>query len=264
MEWSKTKSIMIAALVITNLIIGYFYWQENLMRIGLPDQKQVQLLSDQLLGVGVDVSKITPLETMPIPKINLTLRKFDLSRIDSNIYKVSEKEDGVIILSMKRPVLPKVADMSDTEEVVSATNQWLEENFGNASDYMVSNIIKTDKGFLISYTQQFNAFFVEGSYITIEYVNDSIVRFESRWYDIEELRSQSLKICSYPVALYRLLDGVASSDNQKNQVFNKIEVGYRLESNAFDTDIASGEASPYFRFSGDGESSLLVEALWGQ
>ncbi len=269
MEWSKTKSIMIVALVITNLIIGYFYWQEFSQVSMLSDKEQLRALESIFLRNQLDIASLVPIEIDRLPKIKLTVLKVDSSQYQLDQYNTLVENQNTLLLTKKMGDAElksfTVEDSLSKQAVADRIEGWFVDALALERDFTLVNVVETDDGFIYNYGQLFKEYFVDGSYMSVHYSNNEIMRFQRRWYAIEEVDDQTLSICSYPMALYRLLDNILEEGQSKSQLeFTSVNIGYKLESNAFDTTIESGEGSPYFRFRTLNGDTFLVEALWVQ
>lgn len=285
MEWSKTKSIIIIALILTNIIVGYFYWQEVRQEMTQSMGEQVKRLESIFSRSGLDIEKLEPLTVSQLPKIGLSLQRVSLEQFQIEGYKASLQNEFTLLLSkgvtradqvsLEKPAASLEEGSEDNSnleieetlrrEAIAAVDLWLAQKLNVFTDYHLVNALWSEEGILLYYGQRYQGYFVEGSYMTVVYRDGEVVSLQRRWYDVEEIDGQTIEICSYPMALYRLLDQMLlGATSELKQAFVSVDLGYKLESNAFDTVIESGDGSPYYRFKTAEGKTYLVEALWLQ
>ena len=269
MEWSKTKTIMIIALIVTNIIIGYFYWQELTQSEVRSNSEQVKILETIFANNKIDILNLKSPENEQLPKIKLTRLK--MKDTDFNVEGYKTTIDGNHTILLTRQLLSvdsereSKVDLGNVSTIEEQVLSWLTKTFRFVEDYHLVNTLRTNDGYLLNFAQLYNGYFIEGSFMSVQIVDAQIVRFQRRWYEVEEMDSQSLELCPYPMALYRLLDAVLEQkSNSETLTFESVSVGYKLESNVFETTIESGEGSPYFRFKAENGEVFFVEALWAQ
>lgn len=273
MEWSKTKTIMIIALILTNIIIGYFYWQEYLQSARHAMGDQVATLEKIFKAKGIDIGALAPIQDKSLPKINMSLDRVELEDYSVEGYRVALQDEHTVTMSLKMDAAQKNAlkGESISSEVTfkgaTATEKvesWLRNELALIEDFRLLNSIESDDGLILNYGQVYKGYFVEGSFMSLVFHEGRVISLQRRWYDVEELENQQIGLCSYPMALYRLYDQIMTQENLQEMQFESVELGYKLESNAFDTVIESGEGAPYYRFKTSDGKTFLVEALWIQ
>lgn len=273
MEWSKTKTIMIIALILTNIIIGYFYWQEYLQSARHAMGDQVATLEKIFMARSIDIGALAPIQDKSLPKINMSLDKVELEDYSVEGYRVALLDEHTVTMSLKMDAALKNAlqgEAFSSEAIlpeataIEQAGAWLREELALIEDFRLLNAIESDEGLILNYGQVYKGYFVEGSFMSLVFHEGKVISLQRRWYDVEEFENQQLGLCPYPMALYRLYDQIMAQDSLQEMQFESVELGYKLESNAFDTVIESGEGAPYYRFKTSDGKTFLVEALWIQ
>lgn len=287
MEWSKTKTILIIALLITNLIIGYFvlqeYWTSSRGDYHELESDMVAILKTN----HIDVSQLPNESKGEMPSLYAAYIPYKLNVLADELlqkdykqsadtfqdsdYELLLKDPYTLSLVWRRPVqLMSNGDgeQSSKDKEIEAdklVSTWVMNHFGIEKDFQLANTVYTEDGILLNYTQLYDTFFIDGSYMSALVNGDRIIRFERKWFNFEVRSASSIKIAPYAVALYRLMDEVyAVHSTVKFIEMTEVSLGYRLEGSAFNTDIQAGEISPYFKFKATNGQTYMVEALWAE
>lgn len=289
MEWSKTKTILIIALLITNLIIGYFGWQEY-WSSSRGDYHELEADMTAILAANhIDVSRLQEQSLGEMPSLYAAYNPYQLDVLAEELlqkdykqsadtfqdseYELSLKDPYTLSLVWRRPIktiqnsengvlLSKEDEESEADKLVSA---WVIQHFGIEKDFQLSNTVRTEEGIVLNYTQYYDDFFIDGSYMSALVNGNRMIRFERKWFNFEVRSEPNITIAPYAIALYRLMDQVYAVHKTVNHIeMTEVALGYRLEGNVFNTDIQAGEISPYYKFKATNGQTYLVEALWAE
>jgi hypothetical protein len=270
MDWSKTKNILIVALVMTNLILGYYVWHERLPFDKQDYNMRIEDLQNILMDHHIDVSSLNPDIVSEMPVVFVAFKQQLLYEIAPTLLGESTQDpqgryvSQDYLLGLKDPyTLELVRKEGAKGFAVDTAEEWIREHFAYTEDFVLTDTRETDKGILYQYTQQVNDFFLEGSYMKLLVQDNRIVTFERKWYDVTLQGDQTIQVAPYAVVLYRLMDVIFEVEPSfKDVLIEKVALGYKLESTLFDMALEAGEASPYFKFYSRSGRTYLVQALW--
>jgi regulatory protein YycI of two-component signal transduction system YycFG len=285
MEWSKTKNILIVALLITNLIIGYFIWNKDFNYEKIDENSRVMDMVAILNDQGIDIRDLKTLKIETMPVIYAAFIGYELDELAPQLLREGQYEsvynnngvqgyiDGEYRLSLINQYtikLEKIID-SETEQnliypTVDAATEiaatFIRQSMHFDDDFEFSKYELLPTGMKITYTQTFSNYFIEGSYMSVIINNNSVIDFERKWFLVSDEEERISQLSPYSIALYRLLEVVPEEDIKETSLkIEKVSIGYSLKGTIFNTDILSGEASPYYKFVSSEGKTYMVEAL---
>ncbi|MCK8060894.1 MULTISPECIES: hypothetical protein [unclassified Fusibacter] len=284
MEWSKTKNILIIALIVTNLIIGYFIWNKSMDKDIVDENSRVADLISILSTQQIDVSsvRLPTIETMPV--INAAFIGYDLDvlapiMLKDPYEKLENSEgqveyiDGDYRLSLENQYTMRLIAIEDEnldtpivyptiDTAKQIAEAFISGNLHLNDDYEFVRSELTGTGIELIYSQTFSNYFIEGSYMKIIINGDHVKSLERKWLSISYEEDESTSLIPFSVALFRLLGEVYNEESEIDRiVIDSITIGYSLKGSIFNTDILSGEASPYYKFHSTSGEVYLIEAL---
>lgn len=284
MEWSKTKNILIIALIVTNLIIGYFIWSKSMDKDIVDENSRVADLISILSTQHIDVSsvRLPTIETMPV--INAAFIGYDLDvlapiMLKDPYEKLENSEgqveyiDGDYRLSLENQYTMRLIAIEDEnldtpivyptiDTAKQIAESFISGNLHLNDDYEFVRSELTGTGIELIYSQTFSNYFIEGSYMKIIINGDHVKSLERKWLSISYEEDESTSLIPFSVALFRLLGEVYNEESEiDRKVIDSITIGYSLKGSIFNTDILSGEASPYYKFHTTSGEVYLIEAL---
>ncbi len=266
MDWIKSKSILIAALILTNAILIFNLfdiqhvfdnkvedqssgWEEVLK---IARSKQVTLVQEKASGVS------------KLQGMRLEYQMYDAEQVAQNLlgnysvilgkYKneIGDEmtlENGNELLYAKS--IPKVNISASPFTVRSAkekAEQFLKDIQFSSADMKYWSVEEEAAGMTIVYRQYYKDYFLDDAYMRITFTGNQISRFERKWFNPPELLDYERNIIPPAKALFLALDALNEGDEALPISIKQMELGYRLDTDTLVSSVKAGDASPYWRF----------------
>ena len=217
MDWTKAKSILIVALIVTNLVlIGTYFLQTNDLKRNDNEMKDVtiKLLEQQNIYVDADI----------IPKDHKRMAKLTVQydKMDEDI--INEQLAG-------QKTLPKTKRTE--ENYMSMTKEFL-DGCGLLTDNVTYDGIEhSGNDILLSYKNCINGIAIEKSYIIFTIREGRIVDFKRFWLNPTEISNNEKAVIPANAALIKFM-----SENTEGIRINveDISMVYWLDTSSFDAE----------------------------
>jgi len=275
MDWSRIKTTLILALVLTNVILGTFVW------IGLDRNKQsekIQLESILTIlksqNISIQTAEVKIPEAMPV--LEATYQLYDLEAIAKSLYQDDYYEvNGSYVDSHsklevfnKNTLIYQVLDATVSEEIapeeaLDIAEAFLDRIGFNSTEKVLDAINMEDDETVVTFAHTLDGQFVNGSFMSLRIKGKEVIFFERQWLSVEKANSRMVKLIPLSKAFYSLVGEVnkVRTDEQTPIEISSFELGYVMDQKIFDTKIQSGEAFPYYRFITSAGLKIYVEAI---
>jgi regulatory protein YycI of two-component signal transduction system YycFG len=267
MDWKKTKSILIFALLIVNIFLLIVFIKdctsENnlnkelfsiLEKKGIYFEENNYKFSDSLEKIYVNYYEYNK-EDIARKFLGNNFMKNNEIYLNKNYYFEID-ENNVLTYTQRGVSLGE--NKTSIEDSINVSEKFLE-----SVDFMDDSVElfeakMNDDYVVLNYRKVINGRFIEKSYIEIEMFSGKIVSLKRKWlsHKIDELEKNY--IISFETALYKLDSRLKKS---KKIVVKNVELGYMLENNIFIQNIQSGEAFPYYKFYLSDGREIYIEAI---
>lgn len=278
MNWSRTKTILILALLLTNSILLFVLYGDQLGADDVEKLKQEQLkeVVTLLESEEIYVTSEIPEQDYILSDMKLTYEMYDDEKLvktllGSNYSLIDErylsKEAEVRVHGSQELIYRKLNAMGGFVETDLDLARRLADAFLNEKKLVDDSVehwgsTQLDNGTaIIEYRQVEDGYFVENAYMTLAVAGEEITEFRRKWFaGIEKLDTSKL-IESPAKALFRLLPEIDSSSTIERPVkIESMDLGYRLVSNILTINFQEGEPSPYWRFRTSTGEVIYIEA----
>ncbi|MDM8534877.1 hypothetical protein QUF55_09285, partial [Clostridiaceae bacterium HSG29] len=268
MDWRKTKTILILALVFMNIFLIVVFLKNNdnnkdnlsdeLIKIleakGILFEKKDYEFPNDLKRIYVDYNEYN--------KESIARRFLGNSYMKSNEvylnkdYYFDITEDNTLTFNKRGVSLGE--NKTTIDESIFIANEFIESvGFLEDSVKLVESKLINDY-IVLNYRKVVDNRFIEKSYMTLEIFNDRIVNFERKWLNHNVVDTGKNNIISFENALYKF---ESKLKGKTDIVVKDIELGYVLENDIFIQNIQSGEAFPYYKFYLDNGNEIYIEAI---
>ncbi|WFD10229.1 two-component system regulatory protein YycI [Tepidibacter hydrothermalis] len=238
MDWSKSKTILIIAFILTNIVLGYNLYI-NVFRHDTEDifsDSSINNLNKLLSTKNISINTQIPKDTPSLSTLSIKYEDLNKSDLDSVF-----KQDGVYKIEDKRIIYNGKSDIDelDISECTSFTKKFLNKYNFDDDTYLKSTIKKQDRIEII-YTGKYKNYFLEESYMKFVFYENKDFSFERLWIVPIEEKKQKKRVIPSVEAIMS-----AYSQMPKDSVINEIKLGYYFESN--NMDIEQGDIGPVWR-----------------
>lgn len=279
MDWSKAKTILIIAFIVTNLLLAHVLFDnENIDEPTIKEgfiENAVGLLQSKNIKVNCKIPNTQPSLSM----MNVEYEKKGIDEINNNFFGGKtigvEQEEGkvefqinkekVTLLDGKTLIYENSDDKEkyaklDKEKAISIAEDFLKEK-GFSMDDMKLSFIKNDNGiYYLEYTKIYEGLYVEKTYTKFEIGKCGIKRFERFWLNTKEIGENQIYISTAPKAILGLL----TMEEAYGKTIEDISLCYYFDPSRHE-DIndpkktREGKAIPAWRIQFDDGSKILLD-----
>lgn len=216
MDWTKAKSILIMALIVTNLVLVFTYvFKDDIFESNdetvLGDT--IKLLESKNIYIKTDIPKKQG--RMPVLSV-----EYDTINQD-----VLEEQ-----LINQKPILN--SGLNETN-IIEATTKFIDSCGFLTENVRFDNIEKKDDKIIVTYKNYINNIAIEDSYIICTIRNKKIEDIQRYWLNPVQLGKTKKEIIPAAAALIKFL----SENNEDKKIFvEDISLVYWLDSTSFDTE----------------------------
>ncbi len=281
MNWSKTKTILIIALLITNAImLGYLYSERRLQdNTAITDRMVYQDVIKVLNERGIQVAFQEAPKIEGIEAVEAAYQTYDLSTIaprfiggefklnteDTEASSGSESlrvKDGTTLI-YENTGLPVSSVAPAEEEALAMARKFIAERGYPADENTVLSSVRiTGKDIEVMFVQHVSHRQIENGVMRLVVTDHGIRTFERTWLRIIKVREMTYEIIPPGQALLKLSEQLGKPAGVKQAVtITAMTLGYKLDTDALNTNILSGDLSPYWRFSTRSGITYSVKAL---
>lgn len=275
LEWSRTKSILIIGLVLTNIILGlYLFSSDNLFsKDDVTEDQSLKEVISILEKNNVFISMDSVTYYRIIHDIELEYVSYDVGQasekfltkdytISDNI-SVSGSESVKVVSDIELvysldPDTVERKDIDIEESKIIADKFIFMKGFGSDDKYFWKAQME-DGNYIITYKQKYNDFYLDESYMTVTIKGSEVIEFKRKWFNVKTVFENNRKIIPPSKALFKFMD--TYSDGIEKIVVTDISFGYKLDTGIMSTNVESGDAFPYWRIRTDSDKIYFIEAV---
>ena len=216
MDWTKAKSILIVALIVTNLVlIGTYFFQEYRFRSNEEEMRiaTIKLLEDKNIFVETEIPEMHG----RMPKITVQYDKINQDVIEEQLANHKTLAAG------------KVTD----DNLIALTTEFLEQCNLMTENVTFDTIERTGKNIRVTYKNYLNGYAIEESYIIFTVTDGRITDMKRFWLNPIEVSDTEKGAISAVAALIRFMR--ENTEEEKIHV-QDISLVYWLDASAFDAE----------------------------
>lgn len=277
MDWIKSKSILILALLLTNFIL-LFNVLENRYTFdtksveeddqwkqvkNIVEGKKVHLVSDEIVykevlaGVRLEyqVYEAEQIATNLLGTHELALGKYTNTKGDQMTLENGNK------LMYAKSILDSEIKMLDANSAKTKADEFLNDMQFSSADMRFWDLRQAEGVTTVIYRQYYEGLFLDDAYMAVTFRGSEISTFERKWFNPPETLSYTRRIIPPSQALFLAADLVREHvKSDEEVVIEALELGYRLDSSSLVSSVKAGEASPYWRVLTESGRVIYVEA----
>lgn len=242
MDWSKAKTILIIALIITNtfLLGNYLRGSRDTGEID-NTETLVAMLNDN----GISVSEI-PKEHKSVP--SLTVR-----------YETPTKEEVEALLESAGITADVSGRAGDKEKAYTEAAEDFVSYLGMMSEYAEPRYYEENGEAVVEFECLRNDYKVDGSFMRCTFAGEMLSGFESYWLEPVEFSNRKLSTISASVALISFM--TERGDGEPVTVEN-VEMVYWIDAEMFDPDtMVEDTALPAWKLTLSGGEAVYIDAI---
>jgi len=279
MDWTNTKTILIIALIITNSILGlYLYTQKEQVTLGWTEDKEaMEDIIEVLRSRDIFVDDQLDIKSEKHTDMEVAYQIFNMEeeskRFFGNTYMTEEISvsrgqesietvDKTLLIYANDSLIEEALEIRD-EDAKKMGNEFLIDVGFWTEDVYLAGTKKDFKGYELTYKQQHKDKFIENSYMRIRIVNGGIKELERKWFNIIREDDIPVEIIPPSKAMFHLIEELYEEDPDRRAAVyvQSIDLGYRLDTSIFSSNVYSGEVSPYWRIKTESGNEYFIKAL---
>lgn len=244
MDWSKAKTILIVALIITNLFLAYFlFWNQPETDSLLSPQFLEEV--EELLGRnGIVLNTEIPVDHGELYNLTVEYETFTPTALNERFFgsqglvdrgqgAITEIEFGlesVSVINNKLLIYENEGEFEETgdftlEDADETAREFLEDRGYNTEDMGLSFWRETQTGYYLNFTKIFQDSYIEHSYTVFRIEGGKVRRMERTWLNTKEIEQTDYKIVPAPKAILELL----SMEDTRDKTIVDISVCYYFD-----------------------------------
>lgn len=223
-DWSKAKSILIIALIITNSLLGYVLFSNKINTDDTLTKEFIQDATKLLNSKDIKLNTEIPIIKPNLYGLTVEYEKNDPSTINKNFFQgkgtivsksevlleISSDTEQVSIVNKKLLIYEsksnnKDYNISSNEEAENLAMKFLNEKGYITSDMKLSFIKLVDGIYNIEYTKVFDDVYLESSFTNIQLSNNGVLKLERTWLNTKDIGTSPKYISSAPKSILALI-----------------------------------------------------------
>lgn len=278
MDWSRTKTILILALILTNGVLFYAVYGDRIASRNEEAMNDTQLTDviELLNSHEIILESEIPDKYTVLPDLRLAYENYEgLYIVDLLLGETYSEVDGrylsrdaeVRILGshdlVYSPLNPMGGEVkTDVGLAKSVAQAFLSDKGLSGKSVELWNATVLDSGdVLVAFRQVEDGYFLETAYMDVVVRGEEVVTFKRKWFGSIEILDTSKTIEAPAKALFRLIPAVEDQSGLEKPVrIVSMDLGYRLISNILTINFQEGEPTPYWRFKTDTGKTIYIEA----
>ncbi len=270
MDWSRVKTILIVALLATNLIIVTFIAFDDVAENQMSIEEQRVLIDKILSNAEVDnqIGGDVP-STEMMPQLTITYQIYDMPQLARRVlgdyskendfyqgakYNMTTNDNTLYIMNLN----DYKATMTDVKQAEVVATDFIKRYFGETTDFELLESKLTPNGVILKFGQKYEDYYIYGTTMRVVVQGDQIITFERKWMTVQvaNKEQQPVKACCRA-----LFSAIEKFTEKAPTTIEAVDLGYRLEKTLLGENVQSGDALPYYRFKLADDQQLFVPAL---
>lgn len=224
MDWSKAKNVLIIALIVMNLLMGYVFIvkDKEVDATNSPDfiNQAIELLNKKDIKVHTNIPTINPelaaltvvFENMKPELINKNFfnnRAF-VSSSSEELVELTLEEESVSILNKKLLIYESnseklIHENLNEDKVVDIAYEFLKDKGYAIDDIKLSHLKKIEDSYYVELSKVYNDIYLESSFTNIQIDSTGVIKMERMWLDVKEVGESLISISPAPKSVLSLL-----------------------------------------------------------
>ncbi|MGO1581297.1 MAG: two-component system regulatory protein YycI [Peptoniphilaceae bacterium] len=277
MDWSKSKVILIIALLITNLVLFSYisidqYEKEDKSRSKEFITKTTDLLAEKNINLAIKIPKnkislpSLKVEFETYPQNELNKRFFDLNGSvespNNEFTQIKFNTEIISILNTRRLIYENTMEIKeekdlDFNEVQNIAKIFLLDRGFDVDNMEVTYVKKEGNKYNLSFSKLYDGIIIERSFTNFIIDNGVVTAMDRLWLNVLDKSNNQIELVSAPKALLSLLEDNTLSNKTITNIgecfyFDPEEQGYVEDI----TKVMEGRAIPAWRIQfDDGENT---------
>lgn len=280
MDWSKAKSIMIIALLITNTILfGFNIYNYKTTSDSSNTRGFIEETASLLDKKRIKIKTSIPRSEIKLHTLRVEFESFDPGQLNERFFnssgnvdapstgltKINYKKELISIINNRRMIYEnssnvknfEVKSFSDAQDIA---NDFLINHKFETRDMKLSHMEKIGNSYVLNYSKTYDDIIVEKSYTNFVIDSSGVVSMDRLWLNVTDISESQIHLIPASKALLTLLD-----DNEYyNRTITNIDACYYFdpEEQGYVEDITKaeqGRAIPAWRIQFDDGENIEID-----
>lgn len=224
MDWSKAKTILIAALIVTNFVLGYFLYANQNNKDTTISDNFVEEVVVQLESRNIKIDTEIPRESPELVSLTVEYEVVDAEDANQIFFdgrgRIAAKGEGLVEIHDEDGIISIISDkliryesnnttdkydIRSEEDAINIATEFLEDKNISLSDMKLSYIRKNDDSYDLEFTKLYGDYYLESTFTNMKVDNKGVLRFERNWLNSIEIGDRPIEITSAPKSLLAIL-----------------------------------------------------------
>ncbi|MDY0235998.1 MAG: two-component system regulatory protein YycI [Gudongella sp.] len=223
MDWSKAKTILIIALVFTNLFLAAFLYGGNEAKTQSASPELMEEAEKILLRKDIKLDAKFPETTNSAYNLIVEYENILPEALNKSFFKdqgiiesttalteIYKGDESIVIINDKLIIYENETkaigtSVADVESAVALALTFMEEKGYETDDMKLSFSQETEDGFYLDFTKSLEDFYIEHSFTTFRIKDGEIRKMERTWLNIKEIKDTNYPIISAQKMILELI-----------------------------------------------------------
>lgn len=241
MDWTKAKTILIVALIGTNIFLVFtFGFNGFAQKSGEIKDVLIPVLANNNITLATEI----PPKQGKYPVLYLEYKAFDQGKINDLI-----KANGYVATSKK----------ISEEDLVKLSDLFLSDS-GLLNEHVIfASVHKQGAGMVVAYKNEINGMAIEESYIYCYFEKGELLSVDSYWLEAKSLSKKKMNVITPEEALIGFMTQV--KNKEEKIVVESMELVYWLDTSTFDgEEFVTDTALPAWKIVYNGNQNKHIYA----
>lgn len=280
MDWSKAKTILIIAFVVTNLLLGYILFENNTTPEPTVSDDFIADVINLLKSKDIELNCNIPKDLPSLSMMTVEYEVNDVADINKKFFNgtslginqvegiVEFKKDKEIVKIIDEKKLAyendndenKYPDLNE-EKAIHIAEGFLEDKGFIEADMKLTYKSKYKNTYYLEYTKIYNGIFVEKTYSKFVIDKRGVKSFERLWLNPKEVGDNEINISTAPKSILALLN----MDSVYGKAIDDISLCYYFDPIKHSDVVGDlkktreGKAIPAWRIQFDDDSLVFLD-----
>lgn len=223
MDWSKAKTILIIAFIITNMFILFVLLNENPIEEPTITDEFISNIEKLLRDKNIYIETSIPREIAYLNTMIVEFEKADsnsLNRLyfdnkgdiqyDGSLKEIISGMESILIINDRLIIYENNSEEAiynslDIDEAIEIAESFLKKGNFNTSDMKLTYSKEENNIYYLEYSKTYEDTFIERAYTNFQIDKRGVKRFERLWLNAKELGDTKIYISTAPKSLLNLL-----------------------------------------------------------
>lgn len=224
MNWSKAKSILIIALIITNVLLIYTVYSEENPEDSTLDEEFIQEVEETLMHIDIGLETTIPTFRANLLGLTVEYENKDIYTLNKDFFDgnglVTHQGEGFSEINAGNELISLINEkmliyessetierynIESSEQAIVIALEFLEDKNFDTSDLKASFIRTEDDLYTIEFTKIYEGNYLESTFTNVQVDNTGVKNLQRSWLNVIDEGSKPIYIDSASKSLLSLL-----------------------------------------------------------